>query len=136
MVCFMSTISSSPSKNQIKPKEDFRAIDSPKKRTNKRICLFCFFTPHSLKKIKFVRSFFGRICLWFYLTFTHHGVRLAYKILTLETTIFGLTMIVKSGLKRFILKLNEPLWIKRYQLICQANSAFLGHFFCAEQQQL
>jgi hypothetical protein len=31
------------------------------------------------------------------------------KLLTLEMTIFGLKMMMKSGLESFILKLNEPL---------------------------
>ena len=55
------------------------------------------------------------------------------KILTLETTIFGLKIMVKSGLF-FILKSYVPL--QRYLLTCQANSAFLGRFFCTGQQQL
>jgi hypothetical protein len=42
-------------------------------------------------------------------------------------TIFGLKMMVKSGLEFFILKLKEPL--QRYLLTCQATSAFLDHFF-------
>ena len=46
-------------------------------------------------------------------------------------TIFGL---VKSGLEKNILKLHVPL--QRYLLTCQANSAFLGRFFCTGQQQL
>jgi hypothetical protein len=42
-------------KGQIKPKADFRAIDSPKKLMNKFfLFLFCF-------QIKFVCSFLGRI---------------------------------------------------------------------------
>ena len=47
--------------------------------------------------------------------------------MNLEMIIFGLKMIVKSGLDFFILKLNEPL--QRYLLIYQANSAFLSRFF-------
>ena len=43
-------------KSQIKPKADLRAVDSPKKRTNKSF----FFATKSkkAKKNKFVRSFF------------------------------------------------------------------------------
>ena len=41
------------------------------------------------------------------------------KILTLEITIFGLKMMVKSGLEKIILKFHEPL--QRYLLTCQAN---------------
>jgi hypothetical protein len=49
------------------------------------------------------------------------------KILSLETTIFGLKMMVKSGLEKNILKFHEPL--QRYLLTSQANSAFLGRHF-------
>ena len=42
-------------------------------------------------------------------------------------TIFGLKMMVKSGLENIILKFHEPL--QRYLLTCQANSAFLGRIF-------
>ena len=56
------------------------------------------------------------------------------KISSLEIDIFGLKMMVKSGLEFFILKFTEPL--QRYLLTCQANSAFLGRFFCTGQQQL
>ena len=42
-------------------------------------------------------------------------------------TIFGIKMMVKSGIEIFILKLNEPH--QRYLLTCQANSVFLGQFF-------
>ena len=41
-------------------------------------------------------------------------------------TIFGLKMMVKSGLEKIILKFHMPL--QRYLLTCQANSAFLGRF--------
>ena len=44
-----------------------------------------------------------------------------------RTAIFGLNMMVKSGLEFFILKLNEPL--HRYLLTCQANSACLCRCF-------
>ena len=41
-------------KGQIKPKADWRAIDSPKKQTNKQtICFVCFFAFHS-KQNKFI----------------------------------------------------------------------------------
>ena len=56
------------------------------------------------------------------------------KISSLEIDFFGLKMLVKSGLDFFILKFTEPL--QRYLLTCQANSAFLGRFFCTGQQQL
>jgi hypothetical protein len=58
------------------------------------------------------------------------------KILSLETTIFGLKMMVKSGLEKIIFKLHLPL--QRYLLTrtSQAISAFLGRFFCTGQQQL
>jgi hypothetical protein len=46
--------------------------------------------------------------------------------ITLEKTIFGLKMMVKSGLD-FFLKSYVPL--QRYLLTCQANSAVLGRFF-------
>ena len=49
-------------------------------------------------------------------------------------TIFGLKMVVKSGLEKNILKFHGGL--QRYLLTCQANSAFLGRFFCTGQQQL
>jgi hypothetical protein len=41
---------------------------------------------------------------------------------------------IKSGLIFFILKLHWPL--QRYLQSCQADSAFLGRFFCTGQQQL
>ena len=47
---------------------------------------------------------------------------------------FWLKMMVKSGLEKIILKFNGGL--QRYLLTCQANSAFLGRFFCTGQQQL
>ena len=47
---------------------------------------------------------------------------------------FWLKMMVKSGLEKNILKFNSGL--QRYLLTCQANSAFLGRFFCTWQQQL
>ena len=34
-------------KGQIKPKADWRAIDSPKKRTNEFVFVFCFFALQS-----------------------------------------------------------------------------------------
>ena len=52
------------------------------------------------------------------------------KILDLETTIFESNMMVKSGLVFFILKFYWPL--QSYLLSCQANSAFLGRFFCTK----
>jgi hypothetical protein len=48
--------------------------------------------------------------------------------------IFGLKMMVKSGLEKIILKFHVPL--QRWLLTSQANSAFLGRFFCTGQQQL
>ena len=48
-------------------------------------------------------------------------------------TIFGLNMMVKSGLEKIILKFNVPL--QRYLLTSQANLVFLGRFFCTGQQQ-
>ena len=56
------------------------------------------------------------------------------KILIFETTIFDIKITVKIGLDFFILKFTEPL--QKYLLTCQANSAFLGRFFCTVQQQL
>ena len=56
------------------------------------------------------------------------------KISGLETNIFGLKIMVKSGVEFLILKFYQPL--QRYLLTCQANSAFLGRFFCTGQQQL
>jgi hypothetical protein len=56
------------------------------------------------------------------------------KILSHETTIFGLKMMVKSGLEFFILKSYVPL--QRYLLTCHANSAIMGRVFCTGQQQL
>ena len=56
------------------------------------------------------------------------------KISDLETNIFEPKVGVKSGLAFFILKFYQPL--QRYLLTCQANSAFLGNFFCTGQQQL
>jgi hypothetical protein len=50
----------------------------------------------------------------------------------IEINIFGLKMTEKSGLE--VLKFYKPLY--RYLLTCQANLAFLGSFFCTEQQQL
>ena len=55
-------------------------------------------------------------------------------MLTLEIIIFGLKTMVKNGLEKIILKFHELLQI--YLLTCQANSAFLGRFFCTGQQQL
>ena len=55
------------------------------------------------------------------------------EISSLEITIFDLKMMVESDLEFFILKFTEPL--QRYLLTCQANSAFLGRFFCTRQQQ-
>jgi hypothetical protein len=49
-------------------------------------------------------------------------------------TIFGLKMMVKSGLEKNILNFHVPL--QRYLLTSQATSAFLGSFFCTGQQQL
>ena len=51
------------------------------------------------------------------------------KISSLEIDIFGL-----KWARIFFLKFTEPL--QRYLLTCQANSAFLGRFFCTGQQQL
>ena len=56
------------------------------------------------------------------------------KFLRRFDTIFGLKMMVKSGLEKNILKFHCGL--QRYLLTCQANSAFLGRFFCTGQQQL
>ena len=55
-----------------------------------------------------------------------------YMYAGIEINIFGLKMTEKSGLE--VLKFYKPLY--RYLLTCQANSAFLGSFFCTEQQQL
>ena len=49
-------------------------------------------------------------------------------------TIFGLKMMVKSGLEEIILKFHVPP--QRYLLTSQANSAFLGSCFCTGPQQL
>ena len=48
-------------------------------------------------------------------------------------TIFGLKMIVKSGLDFFF---EIPLAPPEILLINQANSVFLGSFFCTGHQQL
>ena len=56
------------------------------------------------------------------------------KISSFEIDIFGLKMMVKSGLESFILKFIEAL--QSYLLTCLANSAFLNIFVCAGQQQL
>ena len=55
------------------------------------------------------------------------------KILTDIWHHFWLKMMVKSALEKIILKLHGGL--QRYLLTCQANSAFLGRFFCTGQQQ-
>ena len=55
------------------------------------------------------------------------------RIRVLKLTFLALKMMVESGLE-FILKFTEPL--QRYLLTCQANSAFLGGYFCTWQQQL
>ena len=60
-------------KGQIKPKADLRAVDSPKKRTNKFV-LFAFLLFMAKNPNSFV-CFFGESmarpnCFWFYLTFT------------------------------------------------------------------
>ena len=60
-------------KGQIKPKADLRAVDSPKKRTNKFV-LFAFLLFTANKTNSFVR-FLGestarQFCFRFYLTFT------------------------------------------------------------------
>jgi hypothetical protein len=60
-------------KGQIKPMQFWRALDSPKKRTNEFV-LFAVKSKKS-KQPKFVRSFFGRIygapiCFRVYLTFS------------------------------------------------------------------
>ena len=54
--CLRTLFYSLYGKGQIKPKADWRDIDSPKKR----ICFVCFFAFHSKKK-KSVPLFFGRI---------------------------------------------------------------------------
>ena len=54
--------------------------------------------------------------------------------ISFEIIIFGLKMMVKSGLEFFNLKSYVPL--QRYLLTCQANSAIMGRFFCTGQQQL
>ena len=56
------------------------------------------------------------------------------KILTEIWHHFWLKMRMKSGLEKNILKFHGGL--QRYLLTCQANSAFLGRFFCTGQQQL
>ena len=56
------------------------------------------------------------------------------KILTEIWHHFWLKMMMKSGIEKFILKFHGGL--QRYLLTCQANSAFLGRFFCTGQQQL
>ena len=68
-----------------------------------------------------------------YLTDSYIGFTLKMESLS-KNKIFGLTMMVKSGLEKNILKFHVPL--QRYLLTCQANSAFLGRFFCTGQQQL
>ena len=65
---------------------------------------------------------------------TQNGQNKQSKMLTLETTIFGLKMLVKNGLEFSILKFYVPH--QKYLLTCQANSAVLGRFFCTGQQQL
>ena len=60
-------------KGQIKPKADWRAVDSPKKRTNEFV-LFAFLLFTANKTNLFVR-FLGestarQSCFWFYLTFS------------------------------------------------------------------
>ena len=56
------------------------------------------------------------------------------KILTEIWHHFWLKMMVKSGLEKNILKFNGGL--QSYLLTYQANSTFLGRFFCTGQQQL
>ena len=51
----------------------------------------------------------------------------------MKLSFLSLKMMVKRGLE-FILKLTEPL--QRYLLSCQANSVYLGRYFCTGQQQL
>ena len=55
------------------------------------------------------------------------------KILTEIWHHFWLKMMVKSGFEKTFLKFNGGL--HRYLLTCQANSSFLGRFFCTGQQQ-
>ena len=52
------------------------------------------------------------------------------KILTLETTIFGLKMIVRSGLEFFYFRIQRPL------LPARPIQPFWAKFFCTGQQQL
>ena len=59
-------------KGQIKPKGDWRALDSPKKRTKNLFCLTSCFT--KANKTNSFDHFLGESterlnCLWFYLTF-------------------------------------------------------------------
>ena len=46
-------------KGQIKPKADWRAIDSPKKQTNKQICFVCFFAFHNKQNKLFLGRIYG-----------------------------------------------------------------------------
>ena len=69
--CYFAT------KGQIKPKADWRAIDSPKKRTKEFVCFFAAKSnkQKTNKTNLFVRPFFRRIygepiCLRFYLIFS------------------------------------------------------------------
>ena len=74
----------------------------------------------------------GRIGIPLITFYAHHlqnGQNKWTKILTLETTIFGLKMMVKSGLEK-----NIYFEIPRAPSEINTNSAIMSRFFCTGQQ--
>ena len=93
--------------------------------------LFCLYKDMNLYKL--ILQIGNRITLvWLHCRFLVPGN--TQKTLTEIWHHFWLKMMVKSGLEKIILKFHVPL--QRYLLTSQANSAYLGRFFCTGQQQL
>ena len=79
------------------------------------------FNGTTLTQERFFLNASGNFTVGFYCQAIHK------KFLQRFDTIFGLKLMVKSGLEKNILKFHGGL--QRYLLTCPANSAFLGRFF-------
>ena len=49
LVCLSTLMEKSEAKDQIKPKADYRAVDSPKNRTNQFVFVFLLYSPEILE---------------------------------------------------------------------------------------
>ena len=120
-------------KGQIKPKADWRAVDSPKKGVNEFI-LFAFLLFTTNKSNLFVRSFLGesmarQSCFWFYLTFSRsHDLEVGLYLNLMDDNHLGVHTVILRQARLCIKSLTVLTTICLFWQIAKVSNLSNSHF--------